>query len=53
VALVMGLGFPWGVVWGVSDEWEMVGVWGGSLVDMAIVVWVEGHYCLEMRIGAG
>ena len=22
-------------------------------MDMAIVVWVEGHYCLEMRIGTG
>jgi hypothetical protein len=30
-----------------------VRVWDGSLVNIAIVVWVEGHYCLEMRIGAG
>ena len=30
-----------------------VRVWSGGLVDMGIVVWVEGHFCLEMRIGAG
>ena len=52
VALARGLVFPWGVVWDVGDMWGKVRVWGGSLVNMAIVVWVEGHYFLEMGIGA-